>query len=381
MTNNKSQVWEIEQINKIAVFLKLLYTDLKNSAKTPMAAQKLKMAGLDYVYWEAVKDLNILRLTGKGKSQIGYWYGPSPEIELSEKVLARVRLIWANQKQRERDRDAAGISGRKLIPITIRKKHNSGTIFLALEQLYNTQPHFGYTDIEINEKTVKHELPENFLLSVIELGFLQKVNDKYKFTQPTQELADILYDELFSGRKRTRAEMYNDVKNCMDKLWNICKNKQTITSTEVNDILEKMKFNSNVSTKIRKTCLERVPTGIRGIVNYKWGTANAPDLDLAISVYHVNDNTVINKNIVNQVRLQQESKIAQHEKSEISTSVNISNPTMESKEISANDNNIESSLRAKLKKLQEEELALFTRLDQIKEEQLAFEKVLEVMSL
>lgn len=288
--------WETEQLDKIMKFLRLVYADLRHAAKTPRVAQKLKVAELTQVYWGALKKLNVLRLSGSKKSLIGYWGAPEPDYELAQKLLVQVRLIWANNKQKERDHDAAGVSKRKLIPIVVRKKHNPGTVFISLEQVYNSQPYNGYTQLELVERAIKHELPETLFDSVTKLGFITETDGRYKFTsEPTQELADILFEEHFSRRKRSRAEMYNDISNCLTKLWNVFKGKNLpVDSSAVNEVLTSMKFNSKFERIIRQGCLERVPndTGQKGVVRYRWTAGDsAPDLDLAIRIYHSGENT------------------------------------------------------------------------------------------
>jgi hypothetical protein len=289
--------WETEQLDRIVKFLHLLYTDLRHAAKTPMVVQKLKVTGLGQVYWDAVRKLGVLRLSGAKKSLIGYWGNPAPDYELAQKVLAQVRLIWANNKQRERDHDAAGVSKRKLIPIVVRKKHNPGTIFISLTQVYVAQPANGYTQMELAERAIKYELPENLFESVAQLDFITVGEDgRYKFTsEPTQELADILFEEHFSRRKRSRAEVYNDISNCLTKLWNVFKGKDLpVDSSAVNEVLASMKFNSKFERIIRQGCLERVPndTGQKGVVRYRWTAGDsAPDLDLAIRIYHSGEKT------------------------------------------------------------------------------------------
>jgi hypothetical protein len=285
--NAFDQKWEEKQLDKIDEFLNLFYVDLRAGAKNPESADKLKACGLGYVYWAALKEIKTLTMSGERRAQVAYWGGPPPTRDTSLDLLNRVRLNWANTKQRRRDLEKAGVSKeRKLIPVVARKQHNPGTVFVALSGMYKRQPVPGYAASEIAEWAVQQEFPATLCESLVALGFMEEVSGHYVFTQePTQELADVLHDELFGTRKRGRAEMYNDLGRCLVQIHDLF-HSGPVDSSTVNRVLERYKFKNDTASNIRSACLDRVPTGLRGVVHYIWRAGVKPGMELAALIYN-----------------------------------------------------------------------------------------------
>lgn len=302
---------EAETLSRIFTLLQLLCKDLRDSAKNPQITEKLRnCGGLGPEYWNAIKNLGYVTAQGSHRGTIAFWPGASPDTDkMPLAVLQEVRRIWANHKLEQKDKDKAGISGaQKLIPIVVRKQHNPGTIFINLQAIYDR--HYLESNIAPNRPNgsyaprpfsclpyiQQYELTEEMFDGMVKLGFMSKIEDvenHYIWSQePTKELAEIIFDEYFKDRHRTRSETYTDILKTLHKIWAVYKQggQKPLDSSELRKIFEHFELGSKISAKIRIGVLDRAPSGKRGVVVYVWKTGlGVPDLEMAENCYHDRD--------------------------------------------------------------------------------------------
>lgn len=254
--DNRTINYNPELVKKTFGFLEELYKALDRvTYRKPNSREKLRRYGLSGHYMVALKDLKITEQIGARAGVQAIWQGAKPTMEMAELVYSHVKT--SNTKKKTEERSKTKPLNKKFKALVIRKQQNPGTIFIALSAAWVATRHV--TPFTPEPFLKKYELPDDFFTHVAALGYCEEIKNGWRWLkEPDMDLCEVLYTEVFKGRKSLAGEAQASILKAITEIKRRSTTSKVIEATQVHEIFHQANVGNQYHARIRQAFLQRI---------------------------------------------------------------------------------------------------------------------------